>query len=149
MIVFLQPLGEVDIETLNFLKQSLNCLWPTEILPQIDISSDAYNKNRRQYNGQALLETFQVRGDATLGITQVDTYAQGLNFIFGLALGKKALISLKRLKQEFYGLSDDEDLFKSRVLKEAVHELGHGFGLSHCPNRKCVMHFLTRFWILM
>ncbi|MEA2005134.1 MAG: hypothetical protein U9O50_02570 [Acidobacteriota bacterium] len=24
---------------------------------------------------------------------------------------------------------------------EAVHELGHTYGLSHCPDAKCVMHF--------
>jgi len=28
-----------------------------------------------------------------------------------------------------------------RVIKEAVHELGHAFGLTHCENSKCVMHF--------
>jgi len=25
--------------------------------------------------------------------------------------------------------------------KEAVHELGHTYGLKHCPNPACVMHF--------
>jgi len=139
-MIFLQPVGHVNTDILNFLNKSLKVIWQTEILPNIDISSDAYNKNRGQYEGLALLKTFQIRGDATLGITEVDTYIEGLNFIFGLALGKKALISLKRLKPDFYGLADDE-VFQLRVLKEAVHELGHVFGLKHCPNRKCVMHF--------
>jgi len=145
-MIFLQPLGQVDIDILNFLKQSLNSFWPTEILPPVDISPDAYNTNRGQYNGRALLKIFQIRGDATLGVTEVDTYVEGLNFIFGLALEKKALISLKRLKPDYYGSPDDDDLFRLRVLKEAVHELGHVFGLSHCPNRKCVMHFSNSIW---
>ena len=32
-------------------------------------------------------------------------------------------------------------LFHERVIKEAVHELGHTYGLSHCPDATCVMHF--------
>jgi archaemetzincin len=31
--------------------------------------------------------------------------------------------------------------FYDRAVKEIVHELGHTFGLGHCPNSKCVMHF--------
>lgn len=65
-----------------------------------------------------------------------------MNFVFGEAElnGKRAIISLYRLKPEFYG-SKDDDLFFQRVLKEAVHELGHVLGLVHCKNPKCVMHF--------
>ena len=145
-MIFLQPLGKVNADMLNFLSHRLNSLWLTEILPQVDILADAYNQNRGQYEGLALLNTFQLRGDATLGVTEVDTYTEGLNFIFGLALGRKALISLKRLKPKFYGSPDDDELFKLRVLKEAMHELGHIFGLNHCSNRKCVMYFSNSIW---
>ena len=46
-----------------------------------------------------------------------------------------------RLRQEFYGLKPDESVFYQRLAKEAVHELGYSFGLNHCKNMKCVMHF--------
>jgi transposase-like protein len=46
-----------------------------------------------------------------------------------------------RLRQEFYGLVSDVDFFQQRIMKEAVHELGHVFRLSHCETRSCVMHF--------
>ncbi len=55
--------------------------------------------------------------------------------------GKICAIYLPRIRQEFYGLKPDKPLFYQRIVKEAVHELGHSFGLGHCKNIKCVMRF--------
>jgi len=38
-------------------------------------------------------------------------------------------------------MKPDKGLFRERILKEAVHELGHTFGLSHCSSPSCVMFF--------
>jgi archaemetzincin len=78
-----------------------------------------------------------------LGVVDVDIFAPGLNFVFGEAdiARRRAVISLKRLRKEFYGLPKNEDLFQERVLKEAVHELGHTYGFKHCSNPNCVMRF--------
>lgn len=51
-----------------------------------------------------------------------------------------ALVSIHRLKNEFYGLPINQELLKNRLLKEAIHELGHTFGLIHCFTLKCVMN---------
>ena len=53
--------------------------------------------------------------------------------------GNTAVVSLARLKDEFYGLPPRQDLVHERLLKEAVHELGHTFGLRHCADWQCVM----------
>lgn len=45
------------------------------------------------------------------------------------------------LHQSFYGLPEDPALFRQRTLKEAVHELGHTWGLEHCDSPQCVIHF--------
>jgi len=82
-------------------------------------------------------------GDRVLGVVDFDLYVPSLHFVFGEAdlENRVAIISLCRLKPEYYGLSEDRDRFKERVLKEGMHELGHTYGLGHCPNPLCVMHF--------
>ena len=94
-----------------------------------------------------LLETNQP--DITtklLAICDFDAYSDKLNFVFGEAHlgGRVAAIYLPRLRDEFYVRKSDKNknnLFEQRVIKEAVHELGHTFGLRHCQISKCVMHF--------
>jgi archaemetzincin len=65
------------------------------------------------------------------------------NFIFGLAQlrGRVALVSTRRLDPTFYGEKPSPGLFLERVVKEAIHELGHTFGLGHCADPRCVMSF--------
>ena len=58
-----------------------------------------------------------------------------------LLIVSKAYFTCWHLRQEFYGLPRDKNLFRERALKEAVHELGHTYGLGHCPDSTCVMHF--------
>jgi len=107
--------------------------------------AQAYNLKRKQYFSSKLLASLKnsERDERVLGIADVDLYVPRLNFIFGEAdVGSgTAIVSLYRLRQEYYGLAPDEALFLERATKEIVHELGHTFGLGHCPNNKCVMHF--------
>ena len=68
-----------------------------------------------------------------------------LSFIFGQAQlnGQTALISLARLRQSFYSLPSNPSLLQDRICKEAIHELGHTFGLTHCLDIRCVMSLST------
>ncbi|MEM1884832.1 MAG: archaemetzincin family Zn-dependent metalloprotease [Candidatus Jordarchaeales archaeon] len=109
----------------------------------IDINF-AYNHQRRQYNAEKILNKLKGRKSfRVLGVTAVDLYVPELNFVFGVAEynGTAALISLNRLRPEFYGEPTNEKKFFERIIKEAVHELGHTFSLEHCPESSCVTHF--------
>ena len=145
----LRPLAQIDSYILEILKQSLEQTFdcPVEIKAQISSLDYAYDEKRKQYQAPRMLATLRSSsmepGDRCLGIVDVDLYSPGLNFIFGEAdiSSGVAIISLYRLRQERYGLPQDEGLFQDRAIKEAVHELGHTYHLSHCQDVKCVMHF--------
>lgn len=124
----------------------------TDPLP-LDTSHPSFDKHRNQWNSDKLLHwlTTTILNNIKsygprriiLGICNFDAYSSGLNFVFGqasLTVGV-GIIYLPRLRQEFYRLRADRSVFIERVLKEATHELGHAFGLDHCPKRSCVMHF--------
>ena len=149
MRISLSPIGNIDSELLESLKerlgQSFGC--PIYMTSGFGIPDDAYTPKRGQYLAPVLLDKLKAlgwaKGEKGLGIIDADLYAPGLNFVFGQAdiMSGLAIISLCRLRQEYYGLPSDAALFLDRVAKEAVHEIGHTFSLGHCPDTRCVMHF--------
>ena len=145
--ISLKPLGEIDREVLEELKGRLEKAFgcPVEIKPQTTELARAYNSSRKQYLSTTLLSTVGTseRSEKALGIVDVDLYVPGLNFLFGEAdMGSGvAIISLFRLRQERYALPPDRKLFLERAVKEAIHELGHTYGLGHCDDGRCIMYF--------
>ena len=103
-----------------------------------EIPENAYNSLRKQYNPEPIADEINkfngFQDEYRLGLVDVDIYARGLNFIFGIAnpLRRVALISVFRLAGP---------QLRERIAKEVVHETGHLFGLGHCANPLCVMYF--------
>jgi archaemetzincin len=148
MSILLVPFGEIDKKVIEKLQVDLGKIFNKQVgagqgMPHPD---DAYNKKRNQYLSTALLKTLMEQKEyraygKVLGVVDQDLYVPELNFVFGEAGQKAAVISLTRLRQEFYRLPQDQNLFYKRALTEAVHELGHTYGLGHCRNPGCVMFF--------
>ena len=147
--IYLIPAGKVPEADLEKLTDPLQEKfgYPVVIGERIEDIEYAYNANRSQYHSTPILDEIRKKKpeDAikALGIAGEDLFVPSLNFVFGEADldGPVAVISLTRLRQDFYDLKPDESLFYERAIKEAVHELGHCFGLRHCSDPKCVMHF--------
>jgi len=143
------PICDLKKDILKFLETHLKKVFNLKInILKLKFNIQfAYNSQRNQYLASEIINKVKVLKktdmEKWLIIVDVDLYFPGLNFIFGLADINNgiAIISLSRLKQEFYGLPKDEFLFIERILKEATHELGHLFYLQHCNNPTCVMHF--------
>lgn len=144
--ITLVPVGKVERALLEALCPALEQTFEVECRLGMPLAmpEKAYDRRRRQYNAEEILHILptSVRG-RVLGVVDADLYVPRLNFVFGLAdmVQGRALIALARLRQEFYGLPAEPALFLQRMIKEAVHELGHTCGLGHCADPLCVMAF--------
>jgi archaemetzincin len=143
----LLPIGNVDD---GLLREILPAVVETfhvscELLPFRLDPEFAYHGERQQYHSSEILHRMQglLTPDSwrVLGVAAVDLYIPILTFVFGEAQmgGPCAVVSAHRLRQEFYGLAPDPELYRQRVIKEAVHELGHTLSLTHCDDYSCAM----------
>ena len=152
MRVSIVPIGEFDLKLARLIGRGIEeIILETDcrvIENPLELPAEYYNLARRQYNSTLLLhklelETLKYTSDRVLGVTEADIYVPGMNFVFGEAKlwGRCCLISIFRLKPEFYGSSPDQSILLERCVKESIHELGHTLGLQHCSVESCVMHF--------
>jgi archaemetzincin len=116
----------------------------------IDVAPERfYDPKRGQYHSTSILKEllYSLSPDAVkaIGIVPFDLFIPILTFVFGEAQlnGKVAVVSTARLDQGFYGLPPNQPLLQRRLIKEIKHELGHTFGLLHCPQKLCVMSLAT------
>ena len=115
-------------------------------LPDVEF---AYDGGRKQYRSMDVLEMLarHCPADALklLAVTERDLFVPVLTFVFGQAQlgGRIAVVSLARLRQEYYGLAPNAEVLVERAAKEALHESGHTFGLVHCTDQSCAMSLAT------
>ena len=144
--------GQVNSNVIHDIGKQLSEIFPKTVCVILDdempMPEDAYDSRRNQFHSSLILAKIhqhseKVVADRVLGVTDADLYVPHLNFVFGEAEcpGRTAIISLHRLKPEFYGHPSNRTLFVERSVKEAVHEVGHTFGLRHCYDPLCVMLF--------
>jgi len=149
-VIQLVPLGPLPRGRLDLLQASLHHLLHLEVtqsreeIPLVDV----FDPRRDQYRSDLLIErlgsVFRTN-TRVLGVTEHDLFIPVLTFVFGEAqlAGRIAVVSSYRLRNEVYGLPANKPLLEDRLLKEAMHELGHTFGLLHCHNPVCVMQQST------
>jgi archaemetzincin len=146
-LIYLLPVGSTEDEVLTVLEQKLHQMlgWEIRRGAPLQMPATAFNAVRKQYEAlhvmRAVAEVIPADATRALGIMKEDLSIPMLTFVYGQAQlrGRVALMSIARLQQEFYGLPANKELMRTRVVKEALHELGHTFGLVHCPASSCVM----------
>lgn len=149
--ISLVAVGSVPSQVMDWVESTVAdwVPWPVCRLADLSISSQAYDAKRGQYQSGEIMKAVSrcAPGNAArvLGITEADLMIPTLTFVFGQAQlnGRVAVVSLCRLRQEFYALPADEALLHERVAKESLHELGHTLGLTHCAEPNCVMSLAT------
>lgn len=149
-VISLVPLGHVSRRQMDVLAEGLTSALPASCsvaVAHLDIEF-AYDPLRDQFHSTAILGRLRITpaadGSRLLGVAEVDLFVPIFTFVFGEAqLGPAnaaaAVVSMHRLRQEFYGLPADPTLLSERLLKESLHEIGHTLGLRHCRDYHCVM----------
>ena len=154
------PLGTISPRVIRVLRRELGTRFhiAVQVLPAETTPEYAFRWVRGQYCSPVILDTLArrlagLRGQSgekgngrLLAVSDVDLYAEDLDFVFGQAdlVDRVAVVSLTRLREEFYHRPASQSRFLSRAVREAVHELGHTYALTHCPDPHCVMFFSNR-----
>jgi archaemetzincin len=146
--IYLQPLGSGMPDTeLTFMQTSLLAFYDVEVVlrERAALPERAYYPPRKRYRAERLLDALDrivpKDGYRILGVTDVDisttkgAYADWGVMGLGSMDGKTCVLSSFRCKR---GAKNREHAM-IRMGKTAVHEIGHTFGLPHCPNRGCLM----------
>ncbi len=134
-----------DPGTLHDLSGHLTAVFgeTTRLLHGRNRPEGAFDPRRGQHSSTRMLAWLAAvcppRIGRLLAVTDVDLFIPILTFVYGEAQlgGRAAVVSTARL-HDGRGPSGSP-LFRSRLLKEGVHELGHTFGLLHCGRGGCVM----------
>ena len=142
--IYIQPLGNVNQEYVNYIKKSVenfyryNCV----IKPKLNLTTDILAGIKTRYEAGKILKKYNSK-DNVLLLTEKDiAHRKSNDFpewgIFGLGYrpGTTCVISTFRLKKNV-----SKAKFLERLKKVALHEIGHNLGLEHCTNNKeCLMN---------
>lgn len=145
--IILSPIGNFEAKLIDLVAKEVHRFfgYRIDILPLLKNVDFALESNRRQYYSTPILERLSDLAPPhtvkIVAITRVDLFIPILTHVYGEAQlgGKSCIISTSRL-DEGLGLGVWEP-FSQRVVKEAIHELGHTFNLRHCKDRRCGMHY--------
>lgn len=144
--VTLQPLGPGSTELAAYAERALAAFYDVRVrvAPEVPLPRMAYHAPRGRYRAEKLLahldEThhgeFRVVG---LTATDISTTKGAIPDwgVLGLASidGRACVLSAFRCRRSARNAAHAIE----RLGKTAVHELGHTFGLEHCPHVGCLM----------
>lgn len=147
--LIVHPFGEVESYLVDEIHRALQRQFSLGVSrgERLPIPARSLSSERRQHLSTEFLKALASSGQddalVKLGITKVDLFVPELNFVFGEASTtlRAAVFSTARLDPVAYREPEDRATLIRRATIEAVHEVGHVFGLGHCKQSNCVMWF--------
>jgi archaemetzincin len=146
--ILIAPIGEVDPPLPAAVGRQIQRVFRArpEVRPLLADISFAYDAGRQQYHSTPILQRLAQASPPdtlrVLALTDVDLFIPILTHVYGEAQlgGRACIVSTHRLNSGPETLRSPA-IAVGRVVKEAVHELGHTFKLRHCPDPACIMHY--------
>jgi archaemetzincin len=148
--IYLIPMGDVSSEHLGIMAESITEQFGLQVKVTANQGPPHYalDEARQQCNSNLILkkmvETCPPDALKALGVTHLDLFSPIFAYVFGEAQfrGRCTVISSFRLDnhEHHHAVVGCPPLI-NRLEKEAIHELGHTFGLRHCTDADCVMHY--------
>jgi archaemetzincin len=146
--IVISPTENVGSEITEPVKKAIHKIFgfPALIVPVLENVEFAFDSGRNQHYSTAILQKLEKSAPSfamkIIAITKVDLFIPILTHVYGEAQlgGKACVVSTYRLRDHIASVHTDS-VFIQRVIKEAVHELGHTFNLRHCKEHVCIMHY--------
>ena len=149
LVIAVAPVGDTRRHVVDAVAGAIRKPFGRDVVlaPRMPIPDSAYHPRRRQFLSTALLDGLarlrRPGWERLLGVADVDLFVPDLNFVFGEADPRRgvAVLSVIRLRSGLHEGEDRDRVFERRAAIEAIHELGHTYGLGHCRDPHCVMWF--------
>ena len=134
--------GNFSVSKAQRLEKQLKCYFPEVVLKEqiLTLPTEHYNKERNRYRGTGLFEELgkHRNGDAVIGLTDYVIFKPNeISQTYGIMgvspVGTYKCVVSSKIPSSGKEQSDDN------FVKLALHELGHAFGLNHCPDQHCYM----------
>jgi archaemetzincin len=147
-IILVSPVGDLSAELIEAIAGEIKRVFgfSTETESVLQDLAFALDQNRNQYHSTLILNQLAAKSPGrairVIAIAQVDLFIPILTHVYGEAQlgGTACIVSTYRLNEGRSGMHISPK-YIDRVVKEAIHELGHTFRLRHCPEHTCIMHY--------
>ena len=146
--IIISPIGDLDSSLIKKISKEVSQKfgYRTETISLLQDVEFALDPVRKQYNSSIILKKLAdiapIQTIKVLAICKVDLFIPILTHVYGEAQlgGKACIISTHRLNNGLPPINPQKS-YRVRVIKEAIHELGHTFKLRHCKDQSCGMHY--------
>ena len=148
--IIVSPIGEIPLWMSDTIVKDVGAFFgfSARMKKVLDDIHFAYDAERNQYHSTKILEKLEKKAPddciKIIAITKEDLFIPILTHVYGEAQlgGKACIISIARL---IAGLEVEmANKGCKRIVKEAIHELGHTFDLRHCDDGMCIMHYCRK-----